>query len=403
MISIKAQQTPKSLPTPVAFLSIGLRPFFLLGALWAASVMAIWIVVLAGGFDLPTRFDPVSWHAHAILFGYLSAIVAGFLLTAVPNWTGRAPVNGKPLLALVLLWCAGRVAVALSDLLPLVPVILIDLSFPVVLGTLILREVIAGKNWRNLIVVVMLAAFTMANMVFHLEAARGEYAAQGIGIRLGLASALMMISVIGGRVIPAFTSNWFKKTGKDHLPTRPMQGFDKAVLLVTLVGLLAWVFWSENTFTGCALVLLAALHTGRLIRWKGIHTRTEPLVWVLHASYAFIPIGAAALGTSILWPELIGVATAQHIWMAGAIGLMTLSMMTRATLGHTGRDLHAGITTVAIYISLIGSMVARLSAGAWPEFAMISYTVSGTLWICAFGGFAALYGPLLLQPSAGEP
>lgn len=403
MTSSDAPNKLKTAQTPPAFLSIGLRPFFLMGSLWAAGAMVIWMTVLAGGFTLPSRFDPVSWHAHAFLFGYLGAIIAGFLLTAVPNWTGRPPLVGGPLLALVLLWCSGRLAVLLSGLLPLVPVIMIDLSFTLVLGAIILREIIAGQNWRNMVIVILLASFAVANLVFHLEVAQGAYAAQGFGLRMGLATGIVMITMIGGRIIPTFTRNWLRKTGRDVQPADVMQGFDKGVLLATLITLLAWLFWPEHTATGGVLIMMAGLHAYRLMRWKGIHTKAEPLVWVLHVGYAFIPIGAAALGVSILWPDAVGLVAAQHIWMAGAIGLMTLAVMTRATLGHTGNELQAGPATVAIYLSIIGSVFARLCAGIWLENSSFLYMLAGIFWIGAFGGFAVVYGSLLLQPKGKSP
>ena len=399
MISSTDHTNPVARPVPT-LLSVGLRPFFLLGAIWAAFAMTIWSLALAGRLDLPSRFDPVSWHAHAFLFGYLGAIIAGFLLTAVPNWTGRPPLQGWPLLGLVLLWMIGRGAVAKSAHWPVVPVAIVDLSFPVVLGALILREIIIGQNWRNLIIVGMLAAFAIANLIFHLEAAHGGYAAQGLGLRLGLAASVMMISVIGGRVVPAFTRNWFKKTGRDvHVPA-PMQRFDKITLLFTLIMLALWVVLPAAAITGIALLSLAAVQSARLVRWKGHHTAAEPLVLVLHAGYAFVPLGALTLGLGLLWPDHLDLAASQHIWMAGAIGLMTLAVMTRAALGHTGRDLHAGAGTVVIYCTLVVSVLARLCAGIWPFDPSLLYLVSGLFWVAAFGGFAVLYGRHLIGPKA---
>jgi uncharacterized protein involved in response to NO len=381
-----------------AVLSFGFRPFFLLGALWAALAMMIWVVMLSGGPALPTRFDPTSWHAHEFLFGYLGAIIAGFLLTAVPNWTGRLPVVGWQLAALSALWIAGRVTIATSALLPPFWVGAVDLAFPLVLAAMILREIIAGKSWGNLVVLVMLAVFALANGLFHWNAAMGGFAAQGMGLRLGLAAALMMVSVIGGRVVPSFTRNWLVKTGHDARPAPPMQRFDKATLGATVLGLLAWVLWPDRAAAGIGLLIVAALQTARLIRWKGILTGAEPLIWVLHSGYAFVPLGALAVGASILFPQFLGLAAAQHIWMAGVIGLMTLGVMTRATLGHTGQDLHAGLATTSIYLAIIGSVAMRLLAGAFPDIATPLYSLAALLWIAAFGGFAAVYGPLLVRP-----
>lgn len=381
-----------------AVFSVGFRPFFLLGAIWAALAMGLWAAMLAGKLALPTAFDPVSWHAHEFLFGYLAAIIAGFLLTAVPSWTGRPPLTGWPLASLVALWLAGRVAVMISQGLPPLVVALVDLAMMAALAMLLTREIVAGGNWRNLPVVVLLVVFGAANGLFHWEAARGVYAAQGIGLRLGLAASLMMIAVIGGRIVPTFTRNWLVKRGEGRLPALPMQHFDKAALAVLLVALLAWTVWPGAAGTGIALLLAGLFHLARLARWAGDRTFAEPLVLVLHVGYAFVPLGALAGAAEILLLGTIGAATSQHVWMAGALGLMTLAVMTRATLGHSGHDLTAGPGTTAIYIAVIAAVAARLSADVWPDFSAFLHSLSGAGWILAFAGFAALYGPLLLRP-----
>jgi len=383
-----------------ALFTFGFRPFFLFGALWAGLAMPLWIVVFTGALELPTRFDPVTWHAHAFLFGYLGAIIAGFLLTAVPNWTGRLPVVGWQLAGLFALWCAGRVAVLVSALLPAWGAAAVDLAFPLVLSAVLLREIVAGKNWRNLIVLALLGVFFLANLLFHVEAARGVYAAEGFGLRLGLAAGLMLISVVGGRIVPSFTRNWLVREGREERPAAPMQRFDKLVLIVSLVALLLWVVMPSQPATGIGLLLMGGLHLGRLTRWKGARTGAEPLVWVLHLAYACIPLGALWAGLSVLRPDWIAPAGAQHLWMAGALGLMTLAVMTRATLGHTGQALHAGSATLAIYLALVVSVLFRLAAGIWPEMAL--YHLSATFWTLAFVGFAAVYGPLLARRRPGK-
>ncbi|MEX1233505.1 MAG: NnrS family protein [Roseovarius sp.] len=375
-----------------ALFSFGFRPFFLFAAVWAFLAMLLWIFALSGAIVLPTRFDPVSWHAHEFLFGYLGAVLAGFLLTAVPNWTGRLPIVGWWLAALFALWVIGRVAVLFSALLPAGLVLAIDVGFPSVLAVMILREIIAGKNWRNLIVLALLAVFTVANALFHIEAMNGDYAAQGYGLRLALATAVMMIAVIGGRIVPSFTRNWLARTDSPARPTPPMQRFDKLVLLASLVILMLWVVEPIGRPTDIGLIVLGVLHLVRLMRWQGHHTMAEPLVWVLHLSYAFLPAGALAMG----FDGLLGggnIASAQHLWTAGAIGAMTLAVMTRATLGHSGRALTANRATVAIYLCLFGSVAARV---AMPGLPALSYA-AGLLWLCAFGGFAVIYGPPLLR------
>ena len=381
--------------TGPALLSSGFRPFFLGGSIWAVCAMAIWILMLNGHVELSTRFDPVSWHAHEFLFGYLGAIVAGFLLTAVPNWTGRLTVTGLWLGALAFVWLAGRLAMAAPFSLPLGVAAGIDLAFPVLLGAVILRELISGRNWKNLPVLGLLGVFTLANALFHFDVAQGRVAASGAGLRLGLATAVMLITVIGGRVVPSFTRNWLAGQGHAARPAPPMQRFDKVVLLLTALVLVIWVVWPLNLLTGLALLAMAVLHSLRLARWQGWHTLAEPLVLVLHVGYAFIPLGAIALACTILFSQVVPIAAAQHLWMAGAIGLMTLAVMTRATLGHTGRALHAGPGTVAIYAMMILSVVARLAADVWTDLPLLE--TAALFWISAFGGFAVLYGPLLLR------
>ncbi|MGC8201336.1 NnrS family protein [Aliiroseovarius sp. PTFE2010] len=390
---------PKSTATQMrdwqgpAVLSFGFRPFFLGGAAWVVLAMVLWLFMLGGKLVLPTRLDAVSWHAHEFLFGYLGAVLAGFLLTAVPNWTGRLPVVGVSLGWLFSLWVAGRVAMMGSALAPAWLPILVDLAFPVALGGVIAREIVTGKNWRNLIVLGLLVLFTVANLIFHIEAAGYSAPAQGYGLRMGLATAVLMISVIGGRIIPSFTRNWLVQQRSTSRPAPPMRRFDKGTIAVTCAILFVWVLQPENRTTAALLAVMAGLHALRLARWQGHRTLSEPLVWVLHLSYALIPLGALMMayagltGTAAMGP-------AQHIWMAGAIGAMTLAVMTRATLGHTGHTLRANRATVGIYLALFGSVVARWLAGDFP---VMTY-VAGPLWILAFGGFVAAYGPLLVRP-----
>ncbi len=374
-----------------AILSFGFRPFFLLGAIWAAVAMAIWIFMLSGRDPLPTAFDAVSWHAHEFLFGYLGAVMAGFLLTAVPNWTGRLPVVGKPLALLVALWIIGRIAIAVSGWMPWAVAAMLDLAFPLALLALLGREIVSGKNWKNLIVLGLIGLWALANLGFHMDAAQGGYPAQGAGLRFGLAAAVMLISVIGGRIVPSFTRNWLVQQREQRLPA-PMGKGDRLVLFVSGFALLLWALWPDQAVTALACGLVGAAHLWRLSRWQGWLCGREALVWVLHAGYAFVPLGFLAIAGGYLLPEMA--AAAQHLWMAGAIGLMTLAVMTRASLGHSGRPLHATKPIAALYIALIVAVLARFASGALPG-EMWPLHLAGTAWILAFGGFAVIYAPML--------
>ncbi len=388
--------------TGPTILSYGFRPFFLGAAVWAALAMGLWLAMLAGRITLPSAFEPFAWHAHEFLYGYLGAVIAGFLFTAVPNWTGRLPIVGWRLGALTLVWVAGRLAVTLGAGWPAGLVAAADLAFPLIFALAIGREIVVGRNWRNLVVLAMLAVFALGNALFHWEAAQGQSAAQGFGLRLGLGAGVMMIAVIGGRIVPSFTRNWLVKQAPGQLPVPPMRAFDKVTLGGLLLALLLWLVLPDHRLTGVALAVVGVLHLLRLSRWAGQRTLAEPLVAVLHLGYALLPMGALAMAVEILLPEAFGMAAAQHLWMAGAIGLMTLAVMTRATLGHTGQALTARRGTVLIYGALVASVLFRLAAGLWSGLSTPLLTLASLSWILAFGGFAVGYGALLLRLPPGK-
>ncbi|MDP3524427.1 MAG: NnrS family protein [Hoeflea sp.] len=380
-----------------AILSFGFRPFFLLGAAWAALAMVLWVMMLSGAAPLPTAFDPVAWHAHELLFGYLGAVLAGFLLTAVPNWTGGLPVTGWPLAGLVALWLIGRIAVAVSALLPAYGAMALDLASPVALAGFLLREILVGRNWRNLPVLILLGIWMLANTGFHLQALGDGMPAHGAELRLGLAAAILLISLIGGRIVPSFTRNWLVQQKAKQLPAVPGRA-DIAILVTTLVALAAWVASPDHAVTATLCAIAGLGHAWRLIGWQGRQTAAEPLVWVLHVAYAFVPLGFLAIAGAAFLPY--PATAAQHVWMAGAIGLMTLAVMSRASLGHSGRPLKATPAITALYVALIVSVLARFLAGLAPGQDWPLHLAAGA-WILAFGGFAVVYYPVLARPKLG--
>lgn len=377
-----------------AILSFGFRPFFLFGAIWAALAMTLWVLMLSGQDILPTAFDPVSWHAHEFLFGYLGAVLAGFLLTAVPNWTGRLPIVGWPLAGLVTLWLAGRIAVVVSALMSWWGAMAIDLAFPLALAAVLGREIITGRNWKNLTVLALVLGLALANGLYHLDAARGGYPAGGLGLRLGLGIAVMLISLIGGRIVPSFTRNWLAQRRSPVLPV-PNGRADSVVLALSLAAVLVWFALPAHGLTAVACAVAGIAQLWRLSRWSGLHTGAEALVWVLHIGYSFVPLGFFAVAAGQFLPG-IGPA-AQHVWMVGAIGLMTLAVMTRASLGHAGRPLHATGPITALYCAVIIAVLARFAAGGFPAQAWLLH-LSAAAWIAAFAGFANLFWPILTRP-----
>jgi len=373
-----------------ALFSYGFRPFFLGAALWAALGILLWLPQYLGELTLPTAFPPLDWHIHEMIYGYVAASIAGFLLTAIPNWTGRLPVNGWPLAALASLWLAGRVAILCSAKLGAIAA-LIDIGFLAALAAVAAREIVAGKNWRNLRVLIVLSVLTAGNIVFHLEILLRGHA--DYGIRIGIGAVILMISLIGGRIVPSFTNNWLARNNPGRLPV-PFSRFDAISMAASALALVSWIAVPSALVTGALLVLAGALQLTRLARWAGDRTLADRLVLVLHVGYAFVPLGFLLLGGSILSP-LIPASAGLHAWTAGAIGLMTLAVMTRASLGHTGQPLAATPGTQFIYASAFCAAVLRVLAAFIGSTALLH--AAGFAWVAAFGGFALVYGPLLLR------
>jgi uncharacterized protein involved in response to NO len=380
--------------TGPAFLSIGFRPFFLGGAAWAAAAMVIWIGLLAGWWLVAGDYGAVPWHAHEFLFGYVGAVMTGFLLTVVPNWTGRLPVRGRPLLALFLLWLAGRAALLFSDTIGVVPAAAVDSLFLLTLAAVALREVLAGRNWRNLKVVAILGLFAATNILFHAEVIATGVADHAA--RAAIALVLILITLIGGRIIPSFTRNWLVKQGVARLPV-PFGRFDAIAIVVAAAALLSWVAVPGAVATGVALLAAGAVQTLRLVRWAGAPTWREPLLLVLHIGYALVPLGFFAVGAAVLQPDVIPPSGALHVWTAGGMVLMTLAVMTRATLGHTGRELVAGGATWAIYLAAGVAMLTRVAAPALPEASTPLLHLAAAAWILGFSLFAVWYGQMLVR------
>lgn len=382
-----------------AFLRGGFRPFFFGGAAWAVIALVLWLTALAGATTLPTLFEPLAWHRHEMLFGFVGAVIAGFLLTAIPNWTGRLPIAGPPLAGLFSLWLAARLAVLFSTQAGAVAAALLDVGFYVVLAALAAREVLASKN-RNVPIVALVLLFGTANAADHAGAA-GYLADPDIGVRAAIALVVLMISLIGGRIVPSFTRNWLTKQGlTERLPTQPGR-FDLGVIAVTAVALMAWIAAPETFATGLLLLAAGIAQAARLARWGGVRAARDPLVLVLHVGYFWVPVGLLLLGASVLGAG-VPRSAAIHALTAGAMGTMILAVMTRATLGHTGRELKASPQTVFLYMLITLGAALRVSA----PLGLVDYTlgmeISAVAWAGAFLLFLGVYGPILFRPRLGE-
>ncbi len=377
-----------------ALLRQGFRPFFLGAGVWALVAMLLWILAVQGDLAIPTAFDPVGWHAHEMLFGFVVAAIAGFLLTAIPNWTGRMPLQGIPLAVLAGVWVAGRAAVYGSAWIGAGVAAALDLSFLALMLAVVLREIMAGRNWRNLPIPIVLGGLLAANALTHLDAA-GIAATGALGQRLGIGIVILLIGLIGGRTIPSFTLNWLKKRGEADLPAR-FGVPDRVALALLLAALAGWVIAPEGLLVGAALVLAGLAMLIRLARWRGQRTLVEPLVWSLHLGFAWVPAGLVLIGLGQLLPDLPQVA-GLHALTAGAMGGMTLAVMTRATLGHTGQPLSADRWTAAVYLLVAAAAILRVAAPFAAEAYLPLLWMSGLAWIAAFGIFAVRYGRLLLS------
>ncbi len=380
-----------------ALLSYGFRPFFLLGSIYAGLAVLVWLPVFYGELALHSAFAPRDWHVHEMLYGYLPAVIMGFLFTAIPNWTGQLPIQGKPLLALVLAWVAGRVAVTISADVGWLPAAAIDVGFLALIVAAAAREILAGKNWRNLKVVLLVALLLAGNCAFHLEAHFSGTA--DYGVRVGIAVVVLLIALIGGRIIPSFTRNWLARENPGRLPS-PFGPLDVAIVAVSAVALTAWVFIQDSPLIGIALGLAGLLNLVRLARWAGDRTLADRLVLILHVGYFFVPLGflltaAAAIG---LLPGSAGI----HAWMAGAAGTMTLAVMTRASLGHTGQPPIASWSTQTIYAAVVVAALARICAAIEPSRSEALLHLAAGAWALAFLGFGVVFGPALLHRSKGS-
>lgn len=383
-----------------ALLSYGFRPFFLLAGLQGLWTMLAWTAFQLGLPVLPVAWPPSAWHAHELLFGYGFAAVAGFLLTAVPNWTGRLPLSGLPLAALAGLWLLGRLAVAAATFLPTGLLALATLAFPTALLAAVGREVVAGANRRNYPVVGLVGLLFLAQLGFHLELAQG--AAAPVAAHAAIAVLLLLILLIGGRIVPSFTTNWLRHHRPGSALPSPFDRFDALALAAAGLALLLLLLDRLRPLSPLlvGLVALAAglLHLVRLARWRPLASLAEPLLAVLHVAYLFVPLGLLAAGGGRLLGRSELAAASTHLWTVGAIGLMTVAVMTRATRGHTGRALTAPPGTVAAYALLGLAALLRAAASLWPEAAAGLVPAAGLAWTLAFALFLALYGPMLLAP-----
>jgi len=368
----------------------GFRPFFLLAAVFAASILPIWMLALLGVLQPGVHLDAVGWHGHEMVFGFAGAVVAGFLLTAVANWTGRETLTGLPLAALALLWLAGRVAQVLP-----VPDLLsemVELAFLPLLAVAIARPLVLSGNRKNFVMVAVLVALWTADLMVYSPQWRQR------GLALGVDLLTLLIVVFAGRVLPMFTRNG---TGVASIRSSPRLDVLAIVSVACVTGI--DLALPGTLAAGLAAAAASLLVAARTVRWGTRHALRVPLLWILHAGYAFIPIGLALRAASVLGAP-VPPSAATHALTAGAIGCMTLGMMARVALGHSGRMLAVGRPMALAFAAVVVGAVVRVIGPLSPTTYRPALFIAGTLWTLAFATYAVVYAPIVLAPRIdGKP
>jgi len=389
------------------FLSYGFRPFFLFAFSYAAIAMVAWLAWIglhaadAHVVEMTTAMAPHHWHAHEMIFGYTLAAIAGFFLTAVPNWTGTKPVSGTTLGVLVVAWLAGRAAIWFSTYLPISVVAVLDLSFLPILLVVVVKSLFSRPTQRNLIFVPILVGLLAGNMLVHAEGVGMFDDGLIKGHLLALDTVIVLISVIGGRITPAFTTNALRRIGHEgeDLPQskKPLEFLSIGSLIALLV---ADLLVEPGPVTGALAALAAAANLWRQAGWSWRLTLNQPIVWILHLGYLWLVVGMALRALSGLTDGL-SETTAMHALTVGAIGTMTLGVMTRAALGHTGRALHASPAVVFGYVAVsVAALIRIVGPALLPQFYNEAMLAAAIVWTAAYAVVAFVFWPILTTPRA---
>ena len=371
------------------------RPFFIAAGIWATLVVPFWLLNYFGIMIVIDNFNILLWHQHEILYGFVAAAIAGFILTAIPNWTGRLPIKNKPLAILVFLWILGRVGFLTTAIFGTITTSLMDLPFLIVLVLVIIREIVSGKNWRNLPVIILISFFTLGNILVHLQIHEIIDSAE-LGIRLSTFVLSILLALIGGRIVPSFTRNWLAQNKANKFP-RPFGNIDKISLISLVVFVFAQVIIPHHQATSLLALLAGLLHGIRFIRWKVWMTLTEPLIWILHVGYMWLCVALVLLGLSGL-TDFVPYTSSYHALTVGAFSTMILAVMTRASLGHTGRTIKATLGTTTIFIFITIAAILRVYEPFINESGSLILSLSGIFWTLSFALFIFIYFPILTQP-----
>ncbi|HXZ85679.1 MAG TPA: NnrS family protein [Myxococcota bacterium] len=379
----------------------GFRPFFLLAGLQACVSVPLWVAIFAGLVPAPSWLTPSLWHAHEMVFGFVAAAAAGFLLTAAPTWTQSPPLAGWPLAGLAALWLAGRCAMALAGRLPLELVALVDVAFLPALALTIARPIAAARQVRNYGFPALLAGLGALDLAVQLDALGRCPGVALPALHAAVDLVLVLVVLVGGRIAPAFTANALRRAGVAAL-VRTWPWLDRAAIGAVLAAALADLCVPRTVVSG-AIAAVASLAVGaRLCGWQTVRTLRDPLLWSLHLGQAWVAIGLAAVALADLAGALPW-TVALHAETVGAIGTMVLAVMTRVALGHTGRPLRAPPAAVCAYLLVTAAALAR-TVGVLASSALGAIALAAALWSAAFAVFLGGYGAILLRPRVdGQP
>lgn len=384
-------------PSPAenpAILGLAFRPFFLLGALFSVVSLGLWAGILTGTIDPTVYGGSLWWHTHEMLFGFVSAIVVGFLLTAVQNWTGIPGIKGGYLLGLLLLWLSARIMLYFAALFPHWLIVLVDLLFLPTAAVTLASFIVRVRQWRNFIFVPLLFALASVNGIFHWSAFSGSVALQAEAGTTTVLLISLLMSTMAGRVLPMFTANG---TQTERVADRPW--LEKSALVTMMLAVLAGSSARELPSGIAAFFLfLAALTLAvRGFRWRIWVTLKTPLVWSLHLSYWCIPLGLLLFALSLV-SGTVSHSQAIHTLTVGAIGMMILAMISRVSLGHTGRNIIVGKVMTLAFVAVFAAFIVRVFGVYWIENYTHLIVTAVILWALAYGCFFLTHLPILTRP-----
>jgi uncharacterized protein involved in response to NO len=385
---MRIEEPRSQAPRGFALWQLGFRPFYLLGSGFAALSVFTWVAQYGGYLGAAPVRGP-QWHGHEMIFGFAMAIIAGFLFTAVRNWTQRRTPEGAWLAAIAALWVLGRVLVMTPYAMAAA---VVNAAFPLAVAVGIGIPLVRAANRRNYFFVALLAVASCATLAVHLAAMGAIAWPQRIGLQAGLDLVLFVIAVVAGRVVPMFTNNGVPGAGADRHPR-----LEVAVLGTTLLLLAADVLAAPGGVLAAVALAACAAHLARLLLWKPWRVGRNPMVWILHAAYAWIVVHLALRALAL--GDVVPAALATHALTVGAIGGITLGMMTRTARGHTGRPLVAGAPEVAMFVLVMAAAVVRVVVPLLaPSWYRESVLVAGVAWSAAFGLYFLRYLPFLVRP-----